>query len=148
MEIYQLNNDSYQDYYCNKFEVEFEKLVCNKSGSTIKLGFYTSSFSRLIFEVLFKYKPVCKQERNIDLVVEAFTHSVEDEYFNELLHQSFGHMVRINYLDKIIDGENTDMFELDYLICQPIDVKYSIIKKNLISDLIYIQRKNSKKGKF
>ena len=147
LEIFQLNNEIYQNFDCHKFDLEFKKLFCNRNGSTIKLGFYVCTYSLLLLEVIFKYKPLLKQQNNIDIVIEVFTHSIEDKYFNKLLRQSFGDLVKINSLNEIIDGNDISEFELDYLLCQPVDVKYSIMKKNLISDLIYIQKHNSKKGK-
>ena len=49
--------------------------------------------------------------------------------------------------DLCTDTEKDWIFDLDFLICEPVDCKFSILKKNFLSDLSFIKAHNSKESK-
>jgi predicted RNA methylase len=156
-EIALLNNSTYQRFYVDWFESHVMKMAQAESKmpedcATLKIGLMTSSFSLLLFKLLFEYPSILMQF-NYHLIVELFIN-------NELEHSnsSFYHYVqeklkkcehlRVNYLnnDLVLSAraQRGGMYDLDYLIYEPVDVRYGILRKNLMSDLAFV--KNSAKN--
>ena len=73
-EILLLNNDFYSNIYSDWFNNEFEQTILpmarnNNLGEKIKLGFYSNTFSRLQFDVLFKYQTLFSEINNSELLI-------------------------------------------------------------------------------
>ena len=149
-EIALLNNQVYQDFYSSWFRNELAKII-SRSMSTkeIKIGYLTNTFSSLLLELIFEYKSTLKKDYGIEMMIEIFLSNQEDDGF-ELNLNKFDGLARVNDLNEVLsDKKNLNLveFDFDYLVCEPIDFKYGVLRKNVLSDLLFIKDFNVKKGK-
>ena len=158
-EIQLLNNIEYQEFYCDWFEKVYAKWPANQtdSNTSVCIGFLSSTFSRLFFKMILEYHSRFKAEKNVDLIVEIYLsdRSIDqvDEGFELNLHESFAgfSFLQVNSLNDLLVGKctsekKTNLFNLNYLICEPVDFKYGILRKNILADLSFIKDFNSNKG--
>ena len=94
-----------------------------------------------MFEILYKYN----LKFNFEIIY--FVNSNEDNAFKNNLEKCFKNTIKIACLNEIIK-ENNYAFNLDCLLVEPIDYKFSILKKNLLSDILFIQTSNKNKSTF
>lgn len=149
-EIALLNNCSYQDFYTTWLENEIEKIERTTCPQDLRIGYLSNTFCRVLFGLLAKYESIWLRERNLTLKLELFVSSVHEDFAENLastVRERFPN-VKVNLMSELVEtsAKADRSFELDYLIFEPIDVKYGVMKKNLISDLLLIKSLNSKKG--
>jgi hypothetical protein len=160
-EIALLNNSTYQSFYIEWFESQVMKKLQLKPKMpeecfVLKIGFLTSSFSLLFFKLLFEYSNILKQY-NCHLVVELFINNElenSNSNFQHYIEKHFKHSehLRVNYLNNDLvfsaRAQRGGMYDLDYLIYEPVDVRYGILRKNLMSDLTFIKNNAKNTSKF
>lgn len=139
-EISLLNNSSYQSKYLKWFEEEI--LTHSNESSLIRVGFLSNTFNRLLFDILYKHSFKYKFE------IVYFVNSNEDITFKSQLEKYFANTIRIACLNDIIKESNIYSFGIDCLVIEPVDYKYGILKKNLLSDVLCIQNYNNNKSIF
>jgi predicted RNA methylase len=164
VEIALLNNSTYQSFYIDWFEKQVLKKLLStprppEDCFTLKIGFLTSTFNLLFLKLLFEYSHLLRDKHNCSLRVELFINNELDNassgnsfnfqhYVEQLLKQHPN--LRINYLNNEVifsaQARRGGMYDLDFLIYEPIDVRYGILRKNLMSDLCFVRNNAKNKG--
>lgn len=151
IEIALLNNQPYQSFYSNWFDREIMRKCENR---TIRIGLLSGTFSVLLFDMILDYSTRLKQSNNCDLIVELFV-TTEDSEFRQRFSQLYTQLqlnttcININEIDSnlVMTGGSVPRYNLDYLVYEPYDIKLGVLRKNLISDLIFIKSCTANKGK-
>ena len=140
-DIFMLNNQNYQSVYTEWFELELKKFSQKETRfSPIKLGVLSNSLNVLVLDILYKHSDSFRFE-----IVYFFNAEEIDASLRTFFEKNS--QIQIIYLNELTNDLNPSVqFDLDYLICEPIDLKLSIIKKNFFSDLKIIKKMNSKKS--
>ena len=157
-EIAQLNNFEYQKFYCDWLENVFKNYPKNETLSKINLniGYVSTTFSKVFFQLIFEYHVKFKVEKNIFMTLHVFVSNVtgeESKNFDLNFKKNFTNLYEFlevknlsHMLNKLLNNEKEDLF-LDFLICEPLD-KYGTLRKNILSDLLLIKDLNINKGKY
>ncbi|CAF0874126.1 unnamed protein product [Brachionus calyciflorus] len=142
IEIALLNNQNYQNFYVEWFE----DLLAKESNlkPAIKIGLLFSQFSFLFFKIFFEYKKILN-EKNISLHADLiFNNTNDQEYHTQIITKRFlSQDVNLIYLEEILK-ENRSL-NIDYLIYEPIDFKYGVLRKNIMYDILVIKDHNQNK---
>ena len=155
VEVALLNNSAYQDFYIDWFEknvlAKFS-LKSKNSSCTVKIGLLTGAFSLFMLRLLFEYTTIL-EAHNCKLTVELFVsnqpESEASSFRNFLDEFKAIKNLRVNYLnDKYVLAQSSQavIYDLDYLFYEPIDARYAILRKNLLSDLLFIRNRSISKG--
>jgi type II protein arginine methyltransferase len=151
VEIGLLNNIEYQMFYLEWFQSQvLKRIQQNSSKSKIKIGFLTNTFSVLFFKLVYEYSDKISLNLFINNNSESGDSSSssnnDQNSFMNLIEKHFRNFecLTINYLNNgvFFEARANNMqnrFDLDYLIYEPVDYRFGILKKNLISDLILIK---------
>jgi hypothetical protein len=136
LEISILNDRSYQDYYSKWFSQLFREEISTKlNNQKINIGFLSNTLNVLLFELLYQYSS--------KLSIFYFISSTEEKdlQLKAILEKHFVN-IEIVYLNEENINENLKTqtrFSIDYLIIEPIDFRFGILKKNLLSDVLLIK---------
>lgn len=138
VDIALLNNNFYQNFYIEWFE---QILTGVKPNSKFKVGYLFNQFSVLFFKIIFEYK-IKLREKNINLELDIFINRTNiDNHMIKTVEKHFlQNEIRINFIQDILEEDIN--FQIDYLIYEPIDFKYGILRKNLTYDLLIIKSRN------
>ena len=137
-----MNNQPYQEFFTNWFDNEIKNRMADLTELTV--GYLSNTFSLVFLHLVLRYVPVLR-EKNINLKVDVFVNRDLEfgRYLASIIEENFSSCVRMHFMNEL-KGKQT--FELDYLIYEPLDVKFGVLKKHLISELQLIKSCNSNKG--
>jgi len=139
-----LNNQPYQEFFMNWFENEINNIPRVETVRDLTVGYLSHSFSLMFFNLVLKYKAVL-ETKNINLKIEVFLNLDQDfsKYFASTIDENFP-QVKMHFMNEI----NTQQrYDLDYMIFEPVDVKFGVLKKHLMSELMLIKSCNSNKSR-
>jgi len=148
-EIGMLNNREYQELYTNWLENVFKNFPINQSNSKsyLRIGYLSNTFNKCLFQLILEYHDRFSSEKNVELFIDIFLSNHQEETYD-----GFVMNLKNNFLNKYEFIEtrslNEDLkakqFNLDFLICEPLDFKFGILRKNVLTDLNSIKNSNQK----
>lgn len=140
-----LNNQPYQEFFSRWFENELANLtVETDTRRELVVGYLSNSFSEIFFDLVLKHKHSLESSKNLNLKIEVFINLDQDfsKYLASTIQERFPD-IKLHFMN---DLNSKQRYELDYLIFEPLDVKFGVLKKNLIAELALIKSCNSNKG--
>ena len=151
-EIGLLNNKEYQNFYANWFENIFEKIQVNQTGSKkyIRIGYVSNTFSRILLLLIYEYYEKFKTEKNVDLFIDILLNNDEDTKDAFISNLKNNYLKWYDFIEIKILDQNSEKLQtnVDFIICEPLDFKFGTLRKNILSDLIFIKSINLNKGNF
>lgn len=144
-----LNNDPYQKFYIKWFKNQLDQILqTDNHKKKLKLGILSNTFNILALDILFVIRHELKEKMNIELELEYFDSS-EDKVLSSYLHdiQVQVHCINDICARETLEGSISCRFDLDFLVCEPIDCNYSILRRNFMSDLSFIKSHNTNESK-
>jgi hypothetical protein len=161
-EISLLNNFKYQEYYNSWVSsVLISKKGLKKEKPIIRIGILAPTISLALLKLMHEHYEEYEKKHNIKIIVELFInnddklgdfekfkkmdkHGVITNIFNlnELMEKSMG---EDRFDEEEIDEEHS-LFYLDYLMVEPVDCHFGILRKNILTDILFIKKFNLHKG--
>ena len=153
-EIGFLNNNEYQNFYSNWLTELYEKFPSNQTNlkKHIRFGYLSNTFNKSLFALIYEYRGRFKKEKNIDLFIEIFVNDQEENYDGFVLNfrNNFSSGFEFVKIKSLYENSEKAKFEfnLNFLICELLDFKLGTLRKNILTDLIFIKSNNLDKGIF
>lgn len=140
-----LNNRPYQLYFSQWLERELQNIPeCTETPRRdLVVGYLSNSFSEVFFELVFEHKTFLETKKNVNLKIEVFVNLDQDfsKYLASTVQEKFPH-IQLHFMNEL---KTKQTYHLDYLIYEPLDVKFGVLKKHLIAELVLIKSCNSNK---
>lgn len=137
-----LNNQPYQEFFSRWFENEMANLTVETDRRReLIVGYLSNSFSEIFFDLVLKHKHSLESSKNLNLKIEVFINLDQDfsKYLASTIQERFPD-IKMHFMN---DLNSKQRYELDFLIFEPLDVKFGVLKKNLIAELALIKSCNS-----
>jgi predicted RNA methylase len=159
--ILSLNNQPYQQFYLN-FEQILNSFIARRNQlnekfetQKIKVGFMFDTLNLAMLNLAYEYYPYYfynGKKITIDISLLISNREDFDSNLKHIVKEHFKKRLNVKFLDCIFDSKTKsnslyNLFDFDFLIYEPFEHERFVLKKNLLSNLIFLKSINKNKGK-